>query len=169
VVVGAPALSPSPFTQASAPPRAEPVGQADGYSVPPQPQYAPVVPPPAYEVAPQAMAVAPAGQVYVAPPSRSPCIDTACNYMGPLACTTIDELQAVASLCGSQYGASCLRTVCEFAGELGCTQFDEVAYATESCAGDVDGSCVDTVCRRLGPLGCSTLFKAARVARACAR
>ena len=91
------------------------------------------------------LSVAPSGLVYVAPPSRSPCIDAVCRYLGRTYCDSFDELRAVSAICASQYNAACLVTVCERAGRLACTAFEELAYASEACTGDVDGSCIDTI------------------------
>jgi hypothetical protein len=163
------AIAPSPYIS----PRAEPVGSS--VESPPPPV---TVPPPPIPIPPpmesdayraESLVATPGGQVFVAPPSRSPCIDLVCAYLGPTMCDSLPELRAAARVCEAQLGAACIRTVCQRAGRLACTQLDELAYAADACIGALDGSCVDTVCERLGALGCSNLYKASNAARACTR
>jgi hypothetical protein len=129
----------------------------------------PSVPPREAEFDPEALVATPGGQVFAAPPTRSPCIDLVCDYLGPTYCDSLPELRAASQICEAQFGDSCIKTLCQRAGALACTSIDELAYAADACAGSVDGSCIDTVCVKLGALGCSSLFKASNVARACNR
>jgi hypothetical protein len=129
----------------------------------------PALPPLEGDYNPEALVATPGGQVYAAPPSRSPCIDLVCESLGPTRCDSLAELRAASQICAAQYSDACIRTLCRRAGALACTSVDELAYASDACAGSLDGSCIDTVCTRLGALGCSSLYKASNVARACAR